>query len=517
MQQTPRQQIWAYLSSEPAGKREFRAAWATVLLSAVIFLAVVTHAREPLAQFPVFIPIYVTTMVISDLITAVLLFGQYRALMSPGLLVLAGAYFFTATATFAYALIFPGLFAPTGLLGSGPQTSSAMYMFWHAGFPLLVMLYALTKRPQPGITAETEACHLSHPKARARIGAVIFAILVVVTAFTTFATQGQDMLPAFLEVNRTTVTGKVFLIGIWLLAFLALILHWRRKPHAVLDVWLYVVLSAWLFDLALSAVLNTGRYDLGWYAGRIYGVLAACYLLIVLLSENARHYDRLVQNGADLRIANDSLLEMSMQDGLTGLANRRAFDTYLTEQIAIAQRHKRPLTLAAVDVDHFKAYNDRYGHQAGDDCLKAIAAALKSCCQRPGDLAARCGGEEFSLILPDTDRAGAAHIAAAVLDAIASLRIPHASSATAPHISVSVGAAILAGESNVPLAPAQLIAQADRALYCAKENGRNQSVLSDGEGVGFTPICSALGAPATPDSDALAASMPAQALQPQAS
>jgi diguanylate cyclase (GGDEF)-like protein len=476
MQQTPSHPVWAYLSSEPAGPREIRAAWITVFVSAAIFLTAVSFARVPLAQFPVFIPIYVTTLVISDLITAVLLFGQYRALMLPSLLVLAGGYFFTATATFAYALIFPGLFAPTGLLASGPQTSSAMYMFWHTGFPLVIMAYAMFKPAQTEMPVLEE---INHRKARLHIAGTIAAVLLAVASFTAFATQGHDLLPVFLEVNRTTVTGKVFLVGIWLLGFLALVLLWRRKPHAVLDVWLYVVLAAWLFDIALSAVLNTGRYDLGWYVGRIYGVLAAAYLLVVLLSENARHYDRLVQSAYDLRVANGSLLQMSLQDGLTGLANRRAFDRYLAEQMAVAQRHRRPLTLAVVDVDHYKAYNDLYGHQAGDDCLKVIASALQSCCQRPGDLAARHGGEEFSLIMPDTDRAGAAHVANAALAAVAKLRIPHARSTTGAHVSVSVGVAILPADCSPPLEPAQLIAQADRALYCAKANGRNQAVVYD--------------------------------------
>jgi diguanylate cyclase (GGDEF)-like protein len=519
MQRAPRQQISAYLSSEPAGAREFRAAWIMIAASAAVFVVAICFARQPLGEFPVFIPIYVTTLVLCDAVTAVLLFGQYRARMSPGLLVLAGGYFFTAVATAAYALIFPGLFAPTGLLGAGPQTSSAMYMFWHAGFPVLVVLYALTKRPQAEAgrvtcaDAESAAPRLNHAKARARIWTVIAAVLLAVAAFTAFATLGQNLLPIFLDVNRTTVTGKVFLIGIWLLALGALILHWQRKPHAVLDVWLYVVLSAWLFDIALSAVLNTGRYDLGWYAGRIYGLVAACYLLIVLLSENARHYDRLVQNSVDLRAANEALLQMSMQDGLTGLANRRAFDAYLAEQMAIAQRHKRPLTLLVVDADHFKAYNDQYGHQAGDDCLKAIADALRTCCHRPGDLAARHGGEEFSLILPDTDRAGATHVAAAVLDAVARLGMPHARSTTAPYVSVSIGAAILPAEANTRITPAQLSAQADDALYRAKANGRNQAVISDGEDTRAAPARHA--ASAAEDSGALSTSMSPQILQPR--
>ena len=191
-----------------------------------------------------------------------------------------------------------------------------------------------------------------------------------------FATAGRDVLPVFLDTNHTTTTGKAFLIGIWLLSLLALGLLWRRKPHRALDVWLHVVMCVWLFDIALSAVLNTGRYDLGWYVGRIYGLLAACSLLIVLLSENARHYAWLVQVSAELRNTNDTLMRISMQDGLTELANRRSFDKYLAEQMATAIRHKRDLALVLFDVDHFKSYNDQYGHQAGDDCLKRIADAL---------------------------------------------------------------------------------------------------------------------------------------------
>ena len=139
----------AHLANEPAGHRERFAAGATILVSVVLFMLAVPYATVALAPFPAFIPIYVTALVIFDLITAVLLFGQYRALGAVGLLVLGGAYLFTATATAAYALIFPGLFAPTGLLGSGPQTSSALYMLWHAGFPLAVMAYALIKHQKP--------------------------------------------------------------------------------------------------------------------------------------------------------------------------------------------------------------------------------------------------------------------------------------------------------------------------------------------------------------------------------
>ena len=135
-----------FLSTLPAQPRDRWLAAAVVGVSAVIFLAAVPFAKVPLAPVVAFIPIYQSAQVINDLITAVLLFGQYSILRTRGLLVLAGGYLFTAFIAIAHTLSFPGLFAPTGLLGAGPQSTAWLYMFWHAGFPLLVIAYALLDR-----------------------------------------------------------------------------------------------------------------------------------------------------------------------------------------------------------------------------------------------------------------------------------------------------------------------------------------------------------------------------------
>lgn len=172
--------------------------------------------------------------------------------------------------------------------------------------------------------------------------------------------------------------------------------------------------------------------------------------------------------------ANGVLEQQSLQDGLTKIANRRLLDTYLAGQIAIALRHKRTLAFVLCDVDAFKAFNDQYGHQAGDACLKAIAAAIRLCCHRPADMAARYGGEEFALILPDTDLAGAGRIAETCRLAVAALNIPHAFSSTGPQVSISGGVAILDGKN--PISMEQLINEADKSLYRAKREGRNRMV-----------------------------------------
>jgi diguanylate cyclase (GGDEF)-like protein len=185
---------------------------------------------------------------------------------------------------------------------------------------------------------------------------------------------------------------------------------------------------------------------------------------------------QLARLSEQLSAANKSLEDLSLHDGLTGLANRRYFDTYLASQVAIAHRHKRPLALVMLDVDAFKAYNDFYGHPTGDECLKQIAAALRSCCRRPADLVARYGGEEFAMILPDTELAGATKIAEAARNAVGVLKIPHARSPTASYVSISGGVAAVVRTFEV--SAQQLIAAADQALYQAKHLGRDRIVTA---------------------------------------
>lgn len=472
---------WAFVSTETADRNKIRFAIGAVLVSALIFLVAAPFAKVPLTQVPAFIPIYVSSLVLSDLITAALLFGQFSVLRSVSLLVMAGGYFFTASITAAYALIFPGLFSPSGLFGAGSQTTSAMYMFWHGGFPLVVIAYALIKNKEHKAPVPSSPLRAN---AHVTIVSTITLILAIVLGFTLFATRGHAYIPEFLHGNLTTDTGRIFLFSIWMLSLLALLTLWRRRPFTVLDVWLLVVMCVWLFDIALSAILNTGRYDLGWYVGRIYGLLAASFLLIVLLIEDSRQYARLVQMSIELSTANKALEKLSRHDGLTEVANRRFFDEYLGDQIAITRRHQRPLALVLCDVDHFKAYNDHYGHQSGDVCLKQVAAALQSCCQRPADMAARYGGEEFALILPDTDLNGAIQIAEATRKAVTHLEIPHEHSSAGPVVSISCGVALLL---NSDMTAAQLIAAADQCLYQAKALGRNRVVCAEPNVLNFAP------------------------------
>ncbi len=275
-----------FLSTLPAGRHHRRVAIAAVAMSAAVFAVAAPFARVQLAPVGAFIPIYESALVVNDLITAVLLFGQFSILRSRALLVLAGGYLFTAFIAVAHALTFPGLFSPSGLLDAGPQSTAWLYMFWHGGFPLLVIAYTLL---------DQDAHPMRSPSRRASIPILSCAAvaLVAVAGLTSLATAGQAILPPIMEGNRYTPAMIGVVSGVWVASMVALVFLWRRRPHTVLDLWLMVVMCAWVFDIALSAVLNAGRFDLGFYGGRIYGLLASSFVLLVLLLENGALYARL--------------------------------------------------------------------------------------------------------------------------------------------------------------------------------------------------------------------------------
>lgn len=171
----------------------------------------------------------------------------------------------------------------------------------------------------------------------------------------------------------------------------------------------------------------------------------------------------------------DTFREQSLRDGLTGIANRRSFDQKLEVKWAAARRERTPVALLMIDVDHFKLFNDRFGHLAGDDCLKRIARAIQSAATRPLDLAARVGGEEFAVLLPNTDEGGAAVIADHIRTTMHRLAVPHVIAGQDTIVTLSIGCASAVPEPEQ--SPQALIEAADRALYAAKRGGRDRCVL----------------------------------------
>ncbi len=175
--------------------------------------------------------------------------------------------------------------------------------------------------------------------------------------------------------------------------------------------------------------------------------------------------------------ANQELTRLSSLDGLTAIANRRQFDETLLREWRRGSRQGRPLALLLADVDLFKQFNDGYGHQVGDECLKAVARTLTSVLRRPADLVARYGGEEFAVILPDTDITGALLVAEGMRSAVETLGITHRFASSTGHVTISIGAAaVIPGRGDSK--SADLLKAADDALYQAKQGGRNRIAAS---------------------------------------
>lgn len=188
-------------------------------------------------------------------------------------------------------------------------------------------------------------------------------------------------------------------------------------------------------------------------------------------------YNTLLSQSYQLQYAVEELKRLSTHDGLTGIPNRRKFDEQVVMEWRRMLREKKNLTLMMTDVDHFKQYNDLYGHQEGDTCLKSVAEAISSALHRPADMAARYGGEEFAVILPDTDLQGAKNVAKEVLHEVVALKIPHAQSSAGPYVSLSIGIGIMEAPQNIE--PDRLLKIADKGLYEAKAKGRNTYVIGD--------------------------------------
>jgi len=298
----------AYLSMLPAGVRERGWAFATIMASAAIFAMAIPYAKVPLLKVPAFIPVYESALLINEAITALFLLGQFVQLRSRGLLLLSCAYLFEALLIIPHALTFPGLFAEAGLLGAGPQSTAWLYMFWHAGFPVLVIAYAW-------ISARN-----GKPKGHSLgIADVVIAYAGTIAAavlLTLLATSWKVLLPAIMDGNGYTPVMKFVVATVWLMNALALFAVWRKPRRSALDLWLMVVCCAWIFDIGLSAVFNAGRFDLGFYVGRIYGLLAASFVLGVLLLETSGLYSRLALSATALR-ARTRRLEADVAERIT--------------------------------------------------------------------------------------------------------------------------------------------------------------------------------------------------------
>ncbi len=421
---------------------------ATCLIALALTVALAPVAGHQLGPTISFVPAMLAIVTCFDLMSVYLLIGEYRDTGDVRLLAMSWAYLASLVFMGAYALAFPGVTVHPPL---AITTSMApwFYIAWHAGFPTLL---GVAWAPWPtGWTAST-------PPSRRRLTAAVTvgAVLALSGAFVTLLALNARHLPVLikgLDTYRMTVVTAPVTLPLVVLGLLAAYRGTRQRTGP--ERWSVLAVLVCLCDLSLTYAGHY-RYSLGWYSGRSLTLVAAGAVLFAMMASFRRLKAR-----AEL----DATVDM-----LTGLPNRRSVYGALGQMMARSNRSLSPLGVISLDVDSFKQVNDRYGHEAGDAVLANIARLLEKCL-RLGDVAARVGGEEFLVLVPDTDMAGSVIVAERIRIAVSEFR----PDGPIPQVTVSLGVACSVDGTEAARA---LLRRADEALYEAKHGGRNLTVLA---------------------------------------
>ena len=293
-----------WLVNLPPTRRQNRITLFVAVALLVGLGATAPFADAPLPRIDAFIPAIEIAVIITDLITAALLFSQYRIYHSRALLALASGYLFTALIIIPHVLTFPGAFSPTGLLGAGLQSTAWLYIFWHVGFPIALLIYAcLSDEKSTETSAETPAAF-----------AVRWSVVIVVglvCGLTWLVTAGEGFLPrVFLDATHVAPLTRYLIAFEVLICVVALALLWRKK-RSVLNQWLMVVALAFVSELIINGLLIGARFTLGWYVSRLFSIVTSTIVLVVLLEETTRLYGRLARSNAMLlREQNNKLMNL---------------------------------------------------------------------------------------------------------------------------------------------------------------------------------------------------------------
>lgn len=489
-----------------AGPRPWAVIAATVDVPARLFIvwamsmAWQRHREAPEAGLLLLLAGSVLLDLLSSLIFRTAVLGANEALLPFG----------DVTQLLSYAFVLVGvLLLPRTSQWRSPATTALDIAVTVGGFGLVVWFYLIRPAPQFGgygawLGTVTEIAYpvldaalLISVLARFRGGLARLVpparVALVIAVVATFVGDGFIGIAFYVARQPWMGYATTLCHGVGLLALLLLAQAYRRAPSVLpaesrtgteppLPPVSAAALTTTLLALGQEAV--AGRSNLTLVAGAAtLGLLLVVRQLLGVRTSNRWLRERERQLDAEVRERTRELADVNAQlaqlatiDALTGVANRRRFDAALADMWSSGERAAQPLAVLMLDVDAFKAYNDCYGHAAGDDTLRSVAAAIRTAVKRPTDLVARYGGEEFVVLAAHTAEQGARHIAKTILDSVSAAALPHRASPVAPCVTVSIGVAVCV--PSRASTPAALCAAADAALYKAKRQGRNRVVVA---------------------------------------
>jgi diguanylate cyclase (GGDEF)-like protein len=452
--------------------RERIAALAVACIAIALGAAFFPMGARLVAPIPGLASALAAAAIVALLVTAAILRNQYCATGFPPYAFLGAAYMCAAGLMLPLAIV---LLAPPALAQSERITHVTMWLdtAYHAAFIALAGVYVWSQAlfARKGALEERELERLiERDRDTVRGYAAVTAVLAGFTGLAALWAAGALPL-AFLNAvglhalvipaaPHLYLTVQRVMLGLCAVVASGLVLQTRlRQP---LQLWLAVVLILFVWQVFMGANSPPVPYSVAWYVGLGQGFAWQITLLFVLLR---RANDQIEGLAEDKR----SLIEETQADALTGLHNRRGFDERLAAALEEAAQKDGTVALVALDLDHFKAYNDHFGHIAGDEALKNVGRALTTVVTRQRDAACRIGGEEFAVILPFTDEEGAMTIAERIRAQILHMNVQHAPGYD--RLTVSVGLAVALGGQ---IDSKTLYGRADKALYRAKRTGRNR-------------------------------------------
>jgi len=449
---------------ERVSRRQYFVANLITAALVLVALGVTPVAKLPLLPIPGYMTAFGTAMIVVNLLLAAFLFCKGAIEDREDAIRLGTAYFFIAAIFVPLTASFPGGLMPKPVIGT-EESSIWLWCCWHLGFGLAILRYATLPR-SPGSASSGRASSV--------LGAIL-AVLAVVVLATLGVTVWLDRLPAIQRPDEVLFFGSAGFLPLSILALLAVSTGAvaRLRASTPEQLWLSVGMIAACFDVWLT-YCGGEPFSLGWYVAMLGSVFTSLTVLASLFYDLARLYGRLAT-------VNRTLQDLAGRDGLTGLHNRRRLDETLAHEWLRAKRDRQPIALLMIDVDHFKGFNDTYGHQEGDACLRRLAAVLEGATRRPADLVARYGGEEFLICLPGTPAAGAFEVAGQIHAALRALAIPNAAS---PLHTVTVSIGLAAAVPQEDMTVDALVAAADTGLYRAKFAGRDRAMQAEVQSFG---------------------------------